>query len=90
MADIQVEAAGDETFRVRVEEPGGATEHTVSVPADQLERYGAGADAADLVEESFRFLLEREPKEAILSRFELSTIEGYFPEYPEEIRDRVG
>lgn len=90
MAEIQVEEAGEESYRVRVEEGGGATEHTVRVPADQLERYGGGADADELVEASFRFLLEREPKEAILSRFELSTIEGYFPEYPEVIRDRVG
>lgn len=90
MAEIHVELAGENTWRVRVEEEGGATEHTVTVPPDQLERYGGGAEAAELVEASFRFLLEREPKEAILSRFELSTIEGYFPEYPEVIRDRVG
>ena len=89
MADIQVEPAGEATYRVRVEEAGGASEHTVTVPADQLERYGGGAGAEELVEESFRFLLEREPKEAILSRFDLSTIEGYFPEYAEEIRGRV-
>lgn len=90
MTEIHVESAGEETWHVRVEEGGGATEHVVSVPPDQRKRYGGGADAADLVEASFRFLLEREPKEAILPRFELSTIEGYFPEYPEVIRDRVG
>ena len=39
---------------------------------------------------SFRFLLAREPKESILSRFELPVIERYFPEYPEEIRGRLG
>lgn len=90
MADIQVEAAGDESYRVRVEEAEGTSEHTVRVPAGQLERYGGGCDPAELVEESFRFLLEREPRQAILSRFELSTIEGYFPEYAEEIRRRTG
>ena len=90
MTEIRVEPAGEESYRVRVEEAGGASEHTVRVPADQLERYGGGAGAEELVEASFRFLLEREPKEAILSSFELSTIEGYFPEYPDEIRRRVG
>ena len=30
---------------------------------------------------SFVFLLEREPKEAILTRFELPVIEQYFPNY---------
>ena len=39
--------------------------------------------------ESFEFLPEREPKEAILSRFELPVIGHYFPEYPAEIRRRL-
>ncbi|MFQ6117921.1 MAG: hypothetical protein ACE5LQ_06610, partial [Candidatus Bipolaricaulia bacterium] len=43
-----------------------------------------------LVEQSFRFLLEREPKEAILKRFDLTVISRYFPEYEEEIARRLG
>lgn len=34
-----------------------------------------------LVESSFKFLLEREPKESILLEFNLKQIEDYFPEY---------
>lgn len=34
-------------------------------------------------------VVEREPREAILSRFEISVIGGYFPEYPEEIGRRL-
>ena len=37
-----------------------------------------------------RFLLEREPKESILSRFDLPIISRYFPEYEEEIGERLG
>jgi len=33
------------------------------------------------VRESFRFLLEREPKESILREFDLSVIKRYFPDY---------
>jgi hypothetical protein len=33
------------------------------------------------VEASFWFLLEREPKESILRRFDLAVIEQYFPDY---------
>ncbi|PJE50484.1 MAG: hypothetical protein COV29_03695 [Candidatus Yanofskybacteria bacterium CG10_big_fil_rev_8_21_14_0_10_36_16] len=40
----------------------------------------------ELVQESFRFLLEREPKESILSQFNLQTIQRYFPEYENTIK----
>lgn len=39
-----------------------------------------------LVHRSFDFLLEREPKEAILSEFNLRTINQYFPEYEETLK----
>jgi hypothetical protein len=38
-----------------------------------------------LVQKSFEFLLEREPKEAILKNFNLKQIEEHFPEYRAEI-----
>ncbi|HET7520901.1 MAG TPA: hypothetical protein VFK61_05095 [Candidatus Limnocylindria bacterium] len=41
-----------------------------------------------LVEESFRFLLEREPRESILRHFELSVISQYFPEWREAMQGR--
>ena len=42
------------------------------------------------VEESFAFLLEREPRESILRRFDLPVIGRYFPEYEVEVRRRLG
>ena len=45
-----------------------------------------GATPEELLEASFKFLLEREPKEAILTKFELPVIERYFPDYPGVIR----
>ena len=42
----------------------------------------------ELVKESFEFLLEREPKEAILKRFNLILIQHYFPEYENEMKCR--
>lgn len=89
MAEITVEAAGDETFRVQVSEGGTRTTHRVTARLDQQRRYAAGTPAERLIEESFRFLLEREPKEAILQVFELSVIEQYFPEFGEEIGRRL-
>ena len=57
---------------------------------EDLRRYGGEVVPEQLLTESFRFLLEREPKESILRRFDLPAIERYFPEYPREIRKRLG
>lgn len=89
MAEISIIHETGEEYTVEVREAGGASRHRVTVPAEDLERYGGGASAEELLEASFRFLLEREPKEAILSRFEISVIERYFPEYPKVIGRRL-
>jgi hypothetical protein len=47
-----------------------------------LERLAPGAAAPEnLVRGSFEFLLAREPRESILSAFDLPLIGRYFPEY---------
>ena len=45
------------------------------------------ATPEQLAEASFRFLLEREPKESILRSFEMPVIARYFPEYEQRIGD---
>lgn len=90
MADIQVERVGDGAYQVDIRDATGSSTHRVTVSQSERERYAPDTDPEELIRESFRFLLEREPREAILSRFGLSTIERYFPEYPEKIRDRLG
>ncbi|MGI8929512.1 MAG: hypothetical protein ACR2H0_08650 [Candidatus Limnocylindrales bacterium] len=73
---------------VRVGPEGGTTEHGVSVSATELGRFAPNAtEPTALVEQSFGFLLEREPRESILRRFALSDIERYFPEYPKVIAE---
>lgn len=68
----------------------GTTQHVVSVSSSVLARFAPGHhEPTRLVEESYRFLLEREPASAILRRFELSDIEHYFPEFPTEIASRI-
>ncbi len=89
MARITVAASGDDLYRVTVEEGKGRTVHDVTVTADDVERYATGVSAEQLVEASFEFLLEREPKESILSRFELPVIERYFSDYPVRIREKI-
>jgi hypothetical protein len=67
-----------------------ATYHEVTVTSMDLAAYALGsADPRTLVRESFRFLLERESREAILERFDLPIISRYFPDYALEIRRRI-
>ena len=75
---------------VTVGDDPAATRHEVSVAGGVLQRLAPGAaDPAQLVEASFGFLLEREPRESILRSFELPMIGRYFPEYESEIRSRL-
>ncbi|HYM83844.1 MAG TPA: hypothetical protein VEY67_06810 [Candidatus Dormibacteraeota bacterium] len=68
----------------------GESRHRVRVGIEDLRRLDpAATDPQRLVRESFAFLLEREPKESILVRFDLPVIERYFPGYELEIRRRL-
>ncbi len=90
MAAIEVTPIGSAEFEVQVVEEDGRSTHRVTVPPGYADELGAGdVPLQRLVRESFRFLLEREPRESILSSFELSVITRYFPEYPDEIADRL-
>lgn len=89
-AKIEIERPGEDQFRVRVRDSGGETLHLVTVkPEDYLRLTGGKVDAAELVRQSFEFLLENEPKESILRQFDLSVIGKYFPEYEGEIKGRI-
>ena len=92
MAEITVARVDAEPpvfrFHVTVREGGSATEHAVSLSADDLARLGHGHEPEDFVRACFEFLLEREPKESILPSFDVSAIGRYFPEFEQVIRTR--
>lgn len=88
-AEIAVSLAGPGRWRVEVRGTT-PTAHEVTIPAGYPEKLGlAGVAPERVVEESFRFLLEREPNTSILRSFELPVIGRYFPEYEREIRRRL-
>ena len=90
MAEVDVRASAPGEYEVVIREGSSSTTHTVSLTSETRDQLGVSdVDGARLVEESFRFLLERESKESILARFELTVIARYFPQYPEEIRRRL-
>lgn len=76
---------------VRIGDDPDATRHQVTVRDEDLLRLApAGTSVEKVVEASFVFLLEREPREAILRQFDLPVIARYFPEYEREIGRRLG
>ena len=69
-------------FEVVVREGKGETRHRVTMSAADHERIGGGkASPERCIEAAFRFLLDREPKESILGRFDVDVIRRYFPEF---------
>ena len=82
---IDVTHEDGSTFRVVVSDDDGTSTHMVTVMPSDVARYAPGSTPEQLLERAFAFLLAREPKEAILGRFELPVIERYFPEFGDEI-----
>lgn len=74
-------------FEVTVREGQGETRHRVTLAQADFVRLSAGGAAEGTIEAAFRFLLDREPKEAILRRFDVSVISTYFPEFEQRLTD---
>ncbi|MCH7950040.1 MAG: hypothetical protein E2O72_01615 [Candidatus Dadabacteria bacterium] len=73
-------------YRVEVIEEDSKTTHKVELNRDDYQNFTDGKIAPEeLVQCSFEYLLDREPKESILSSFNVSVISHYFPEYAREI-----
>jgi hypothetical protein len=89
MPTIRVTHRSGAIYDVTVDDGRGTTTHAVTVWPSDVARYAPAATPEELLEASFRFLLEREPKEAILSRFELPVIERYFPDYAGRIAGMI-
>jgi hypothetical protein len=70
------------SFGVVVGDSDSQTRHQVTMSKADYGRLTNGTCPPEqLVDAAFRFLLEREPKEAILSRFDISVISQYFPDF---------
>jgi hypothetical protein len=88
VATIRVSHRDGVVYDVTVEDSSGSSSHEVTVWPSDIDRYAPDSTPEELIEASFEFLLAREPKESILSRFELPVIERYFPEYQAAMRGR--
>ena len=94
MADIEVRTrrAGEASeFDVTVRDDDGESHHSVSLSESDAFRLAGGyRSKEEFVRECFAFLLEREPKESILERFDVTEISRYFPDFDTEIVRRAG
>jgi D-glycero-D-manno-heptose 1,7-bisphosphate phosphatase len=90
MAEIEVNKTGEDEggfrFEVQLREAGSWTTHQVTLSREDYEKLGKGSESPEgFVHACFRFLLEREPKESILTRFDVRQIGSYFPEFEREV-----
>jgi hypothetical protein len=90
MSEIEVSRVDVERimsrFHVRVSDGGGSSDHEVTLSSFDYERLGKGYRTPDeFIRACFVFLLSREPKETILSSFDVSQIKDHFPEFEQEI-----
>ena len=71
---------GGFTFDVIIRDARGESRHQVTIEANETERWAKlGAAPSACVEAVMRFLLDREPKELIMSAFDTNVVRRYFP-----------
>lgn len=70
------------SFLVEVRDAEGESSYDVTLRQNTYERLSGEKYAPETcVEAAFRFLLDREPKQSILSSFDIDQISQYFPEF---------
>jgi len=74
MIEVRRVAEGDPMdFEVVIREGEGETRHHVTMSRQMCDRLAAGKHTPErCLEAAFRFLLDREPKESILRRFDVT------------------
>lgn len=89
MAEIRIKSRTNNLgyhFNVQVTDEKGSTSHRVTMDRDFIIRIGATFEPEQVIRKSFEFLLSREPKEKILSEFDVTVITTYFPDYIEKLQ----
>ncbi len=87
IALIEVHKKNGNQFTVKVQEGRSSNNYSVTLEDDYYRKLASKKTTKEeLIKKSFEFLLEREPKESILSSFNLKVISNYFPEYEKKIK----
>jgi hypothetical protein len=79
---ININQQDENTFKVTVQEDSSQSNHTVTLDDKYHKKLTGGImPKTAVIEKSFEFLLERESKESIMSKFDLRDINKFFPEF---------
>ena len=83
---LSIKKLSDDVFTVTVAETSTTT-HTVTITDRSLnDLTDNNVTKTQLLEFSFKFLLEREPNTSILSSFDINVISKYFSDYGDKAR----
>ncbi len=79
---ITVNKTDENTFDVTIDEEGSKATKTVTLDDKYHKKITGGIiPKEEVIKKSFEFLLDKEPKESIMSRFDLRDIVKFFPEF---------
>ena len=82
---ISIKKLSDDVFEVTVAETSTTT-HTVTVTDQRLnDLTDNNVTKTQLLEFSFKFLLDKEPNTSILKSFDINVISRYFSDYRDEV-----
>ena len=84
---MKIEKQNNDVFKVTVS-GSTTTQHEVTIADDVHQDLTNGqVTKEELLDFSFKFLLDREPNTSILSSFEIMVIARYFPKYIPEVKE---
>ena len=83
---ISIKELSDDVFEVTVVDTTTTTHEVVVTNQSLIDLTDNNVTKAQLLEFSFRFLLEKEPNTSILSSFDITVITKYFSDYKDKVR----
>lgn len=91
MSNIKVEQKSESngrwTFTVQIGQGKDITQHTITLSDSYYQKLCSGQiEPSELVRKSFEFLLRKEPRESILTQFDLPLIQHYFSDYEVSVK----
>jgi hypothetical protein len=88
---FKIDPVNDNEYAVRSESEGQSVESLFRIDPDYLERLGlAEAGGIRIVEETARFLAERQPVIDFPPMIDLEDIAAAYEDYPQQLRNRLG
>ena len=85
----RIEESPNLTFEVAVNEEISSTRHIVMMGDDFYKELNTETTPEKIIELSFLFLLSKESKEMIYSKFDVSIITSYYHDYLDYLKEKI-